>query len=63
MAYKKTELDDCILRLADDATIPFDEGNRDYQEYKAWLAEGNTPQEASELTLSCICLVIKPMVT
>ena len=45
--YKKTELDDCILRLADDATIPFDEGNRDYQEYKAWLAEGNTPQEAS----------------
>ncbi len=46
MAYKKTELNDSILRLADDATIPFDEGNRDYQEYKAWLAKGNTPQEA-----------------
>lgn len=31
----------CILRLADQAFIPFDEGNRDYQEYLAWVAEGN----------------------
>ena len=36
----------CIVRITDKALIPFDEGNRDYQEYKAWLAEGNTPQEA-----------------
>jgi len=30
----------------DDIYIPFDEGNKDYIEYKAWLAEGNTPEEA-----------------
>ena len=38
--------DTCIQRVADLATIPFDEGNKDYQEYKAWLAEGNTPEAA-----------------
>lgn len=37
----------CILRLADQAFIPFDEGNRDYQEYLAWVAEGNQPLAAS----------------
>ena len=43
MSYKKTEFDNVILRLADNASIPFDEGNRDYQEYKSWLARGNEP--------------------
>ena len=32
--------------------IPFDEGNSDYQEYKEWLAAGNTPEAASENVLT-----------
>jgi hypothetical protein len=36
-----------IQRDADQAFIPFDEGNRDYQEYKAWLADGNAPKPAT----------------
>ena len=26
--------------------IPFNESNNDYQEYLAWVAEGNTPEAA-----------------
>jgi hypothetical protein len=36
-----------IIRVADRATIPADPGNRDFQEYLAWLAlAGNTPDGA-----------------
>ena len=35
-----------VRRLADSVDIPFDEGNRDYQEYLEWVAEGNTPEPA-----------------
>ncbi len=35
-----------ILRKEDHAFIPFDETNTDYQEYLAWVAEGNTAEEA-----------------
>lgn len=35
-----------VLRLADNAFIPFDEGNTDYQAYLAWLAVGNEPLPA-----------------
>ena len=33
-----------VQRVADGACIPFANGNRDYEEYKLWLAEGNTPE-------------------
>ena len=35
-----------ILRIEDNAFIPKDEANTDYQEYLQWLDEGNTPEEA-----------------
>jgi len=38
----------CIKRLSDNAFIPFDPDNTDYQEYLKWLAEGNEPEPADE---------------
>jgi hypothetical protein len=37
-----------VLRIADNAHIPFDPDNTDYQAYLKWLAEGNTPEPAEE---------------
>ena len=35
-----------ICRKSDNAYIPFDEKNTDYQEYLEWVAEGNTAEAA-----------------
>jgi hypothetical protein len=38
-----------VKRLADDASIPTDPANTDYQEYLAWLSSGNVPLPADEM--------------
>jgi len=45
----------CIQRIEDNGVIsciPFDPLNTDYQEYCAWLKEGNAPDPADEKTLT-----------
>jgi hypothetical protein len=37
-----------VIRLVDNAFIPFDPANVDYQQYLAWLDEGNKPLPADE---------------
>lgn len=41
--YKLTGTE-LVKRLVDGITIPFAAGNTDYEEYKQWLANGNTPE-------------------
>ena len=41
--YKLTD-NESVIRLADGAYIPCDIGNRDYQDYLNWVAEGNVAE-------------------
>jgi hypothetical protein len=48
--FGATELADRVIRLSDNAFIPFDQQNTDYVAYLAWLAEGNEPLSPDEPT-------------
>lgn len=56
MNYKITKslttgLENGVVLLQDNINpiyIPNDPANTDYQQYLAWLAEGNTPEQADE---------------
>jgi hypothetical protein len=37
-----------VLRIQDNAYIPFDPANTDYQAYLKWVSEGHTPLPADE---------------
>ena len=36
----------CVKQVQDNAYIPFDPANTDYQAYLEWVAEGNTAEPA-----------------
>ena len=39
-----------VQRLSDNAFIPFDPANTDYQAYLKWVSEGGVPLPADEVT-------------
>lgn len=41
-------LPNVVIRLSDNAFIPFDDANTDFVEYKKWLEAGNTPLPTEE---------------
>jgi len=46
MANGNIFVPDCIKRVSDEALIPKDQDNTDYQQYLKWVEEGNTPLPA-----------------
>lgn len=50
--YRLLKGNKTVFRVTDGAAIPFDDGNRDYEQYKLWLAEGNEPAQPDAPVLS-----------
>lgn len=46
MAYRLTLNPELIQRIADNTFFPTNPENKDYQEFLAWQADGNTPDPA-----------------
>ena len=44
--YKLVKENNGVIRTRDNAFIPFDPDNTDYQAYLKWVAEGNAPLPA-----------------
>ena len=44
--YKLTQYPNQVIRTSDNAYIPMDEANTDYQAYLAWVALGNVAEPA-----------------
>ena len=49
--YEDTPFGRCLYRATDggprNVSIPTDPANADYQQYLAWVADGNTPEAAA----------------
>jgi len=46
--YQLTRVENQVRRVADNAYIPFDPDNTDYQAFLLWKAQGNEPLPADE---------------
>ena len=44
--YKPVFGNEMVIRFLDNAFIPFDPANTDYQAYLEWIAAGNEPEPA-----------------
>ncbi|MCA1419505.1 hypothetical protein [Bradyrhizobium sp. BRP23] len=49
MAEYQLTATDAVIRTADQALIPNDEGNADWQIYQQWLADGGVPDPAPRM--------------
>lgn len=46
--YKSFDNNEAIIRIEDNACIPFDPDNTDAKEFAKWLSEGGIPEAAVE---------------